>query len=139
MVVYKDTDYTLYFEDQEIKNLVEYGSDLVAKFGFVPGQQETVTVKLKRQKEMHELSINKDPEFLIYSSVMESVVVYMTKDSPTKHRIYFEWDWFDKTMKNILSRENETPEIRWNGSGDKIFLLAGMGTHARSFKINFGD
>ncbi len=135
MIAYKKTDYVLYFDMSDIQNLME---DWIIPFPNLQHvtEREPAKFNLKTKEELQSLS-QKKPGMLVFQNEAMLVVVHLTESEPTEHVFYFEKTWFIE-MIEIVKNSDSGYTLRWNGSGDKITILAGKGSEAKKFKVMFG-
>jgi hypothetical protein len=135
MIAFKDTDYTLYFDDMDLAQLKD---DWEIVFPQLQNHtsRETSKFSLKAKSQLQLLSQNR-PGMLVYQNEALLAVVHLSEKEPTEHIFYFEKEWFIEMIQKVKNRGTAI-YIRWNGSGDKIFFLAGNEREAQSFKILYG-
>ncbi len=136
MIAYKYIDYVLYF-DQDDLNILQSGREISFDRLQNYTDREPMTVSLKDNNEIYALS-KKHKGMLVFSNETLFAVIHLTETSPTKHFFYFNREWFTEIIDRMLSDTCTSHTIRWNGSGDKITLLAGNGREAQHFKMLYG-
>jgi hypothetical protein len=135
MIAFKHIDYTLYFDDIDLTQLIE-GREIVFNQLQNYTEREPSKFSLKTKDEIKILCKEK-PGMLVFQNEAELAVVHLSEREPTEHIFYFDKDWFNQTMQAV-KKGNGSASIRWNDSGDKIFFLAGNGSEAKKFMMMYG-
>ena len=134
MVAYKQTDYFLYFEEDEIE-LLNGGEKILHQMQHYR-TREPLTVSLSSNAELWMLKEGKNGIISFQNETMLAVV-WMTEESPTHHSIFFDADWFLEETGKMVRGERSCTTIRWGA--DKIELMAGTGREAARFKLMYGE
>lgn len=135
MIAYKKIDYVLYFDMSDIQSMIA-GWEITYPNLQHDTEREPAKFSLKTEDALQSLS-QKKPGMLVFQNEVGLVVVHLSEKQPTEHIFYFERTWFIE-MIEIVKNSNAGYELRWNGSGDKITILAGKGSEAKRFVAIFG-
>ena len=127
MTAHFNKDYSFYFEDSDIKDLLN-GT-------FIQGQlqhiDEPVEVMLKDFDEIDSLQ-KKRVGITIFSNEADLAVIHWENE---KHKIFFLDTWFKEAVESA-KRSGRAVTIRWGA--EKIDILAGHIGEAKNFKTIWG-
>lgn len=141
MTVHYQTDYTVYFNKEDLLAL-EQGKELIST---LKGPSNSpVTVSLKSADDLFNFynGINKEYramcekkeaiDFVIFINETELAVVYWKGE---EHVLIFKKDWFTEVTNKMITGAFGSRTIRWGA--EKITILAGEGSESRRFKENW--
>ncbi len=144
MLIHYQTDYTFYFEEDEITAL-ELGQIIHGKIMHLESRPLT-TVCLKERKDMYPLlkklsdqskkarQDGRSQDCLVYQNEADLAIVHWEKEN---HHLYFQKEWFMSITELLLAGKVTDPFIRWGA--EKITILAGTGTETERFKRIWGS
>lgn len=127
MIAHFNRDYSFYFEDSDIKDLVS-GTFIHGHLQYI---NEPVEIILKNFEEIASLQ-EKRTGITIFSNEADLAVIHWEKE---KHKIFFLDTWFKKAIETAIS--GRTVTIRWGG--EKIDIMAGHIGEAKNFKAIWGQ
>lgn len=142
MVAHLQTDYTLFFEEEEIELLNNgylFSSELINYDERVPltiqlkTGDEICTLLLKLKETSYGPKNPKNHDSLVFSNEANLAIVHWDKNT---HHLYFERTWFVRITEKILQGEYSSQTIRWGA--EKITILTGDSSEARKFKAFYG-
>jgi hypothetical protein len=141
MTVHYQTDYTVYFDEEDLL-LLGQGKELVSTLKGPSNSPVTVSLKSADDLFTFYKGINTEyrkmcerreaADFLIFINETELAVVYWKGE---EHALIFKKDWFLDLTKQMLEGVVISRTIRWGA--EKITILAGEGSEAKRFKTNW--
>ena len=137
MIAYFQTDYTLYFDDTDIellKQKKEISFDQLQNYQ----DREKMIVRICPKEKVESLNRKQFRGMTIYCAEPSTAVVCIGQADVALHTFYFNEEWFNESIAILQQGRSTAVVVRWNGSGDKINLLAGGGRESASFKLLYG-
>ena len=142
MVAHLQTDYTLFFEKEEIEllnagylfscELINYNENVPLTIELKTGD-EICTLLLKLKETSYGPNNPKNHDSLVFSNEANLAIVHWDKNV---HHLYFERTWFARVTEKILHGSHSGQTIRWGA--EKITILTGDSSEARKFKAFYG-